>query len=76
MSASQSTINSIFVSNILSCDAKGRIDEDEMRRIIRWVRDKGVIGFYPNRSMGEFIQLSYEEPRRGVTKTQPSHRKA
>ena len=63
MSSVQSTINGIFVPNIVPYDAKGRIDEDELRHIIRWVGDKGVTGFYPNGSMGEFIRLSYEERR-------------
>jgi hypothetical protein len=63
MSTSQSIINGIFVPNIVPYDTKGRIDEDELRHIIRWVGDKGVTGFYPNGSMGEFIRLSYEERR-------------
>ena len=53
----------IFVPNIVPYDAQGRIDEEELRRIIRWLGDKGVTGFYPNGSMGEFIRLSYEERR-------------
>ncbi len=64
MSAQNSTIQGIFVPNIVPYDAKGRIDEDELRRIIRWLGDKGVTGFYPNGSMGEFIRLSYEERKR------------
>ncbi|MEY4570224.1 MAG: putative 2-keto-3-deoxy-galactonate aldolase YagE [Verrucomicrobiota bacterium] len=63
MSTTQSTINGIFVPNIVPYDAKGRIDEDELRHIIHWVGDKSVTGFYPNGSMGEFIRLSYEERR-------------
>lgn len=54
-------LSGIFVPNIVPYDAKGRINEDELRRIIRWVGSKGVTGFYPNGSMGEFIRLSYEE---------------
>jgi dihydrodipicolinate synthase/N-acetylneuraminate lyase len=61
MSISQPTIQGIFVPNIVPYDFKGRIDEDELRRIIRWLRGKGVSGFYPNGSMGEFIRLSYDE---------------
>jgi 2-dehydro-3-deoxy-D-pentonate aldolase len=57
------TINGIFVPNIVPYDSKGRIDEDELRRIVSWLRGKGVTGFYPNGSMGEFIRLSYEERR-------------
>jgi 4-hydroxy-tetrahydrodipicolinate synthase len=61
---SRSSITGIFVPNIVPYDAKGRIDEDELRRIIRWLGTKGVTGFYPNGSMGEFIRLSYEERKR------------
>ena len=55
------TLSGIFVPNIVPYDAKGRINEGELRRIIRWLAGKGVTGFYPNGSMGEFIRLSYEE---------------
>lgn len=54
-------LSGIFVPNIVPYDAKGRIHEDELRRIIQWLRTKGVTGFYPNGSMGEFIRLTYEE---------------
>lgn len=57
-------IEGIFVPNIVPYDAQGRINEDELRRIIRWLVSKGVTGFYPNGSMGEFIRLSYEERKR------------
>ncbi len=57
-------IQGIFVPNIVPYDDKGRIHEDELRRIIRWLGDRGVTGFYPNGSMGEFIRLSYEERKR------------
>jgi dihydrodipicolinate synthase/N-acetylneuraminate lyase len=58
------SISGIFVPNIVPYDAKGRIDEEELRRIIRWLGEKGVTGYYPNGSMGEFIRLSYEERKR------------
>lgn len=61
-----SALNGIFVPNIVPYDAEGRINEDELRRIIRWVGSKGVTGFYPNGSMGEFIRLTYEERKRVV----------
>lgn len=59
-------LKGIFTPNIVPYDAKGQINEDELRRIIRWLGDKGVSGFYPNGSMGEFIRLSYEERKRVV----------
>ena len=57
-------LSGIFVPNIVPYDSQGRIDEDELRRIIVWLGEKGVTGYYPNGSMGEFIRLSYEERRR------------
>ncbi|MGJ8653789.1 MAG: dihydrodipicolinate synthase family protein [Opitutaceae bacterium] len=59
-------LKGIFTPNIVPYDEKGRINEDELRRIIRWLGDKGVTGFYPNGSMGEFIRLSYEERKQVV----------
>jgi dihydrodipicolinate synthase/N-acetylneuraminate lyase len=59
-------LEGIFVPNIVPYDAHGRIHEDELRRIIRWLAQRGVTGFYPNGSMGEFIRLSYEERRQVV----------
>lgn len=59
-------LTGIFVPNIVPYDARGKINEDELRRIIRWLGDKGVTGFYPNGSMGEFIRLSFEERKRVV----------
>lgn len=59
-------LQGIFTPNIVPYDAKGRIDADELRRIIRWLDEKGVTGFYPNGSMGEFIRLSYEERKQVV----------
>jgi 4-hydroxy-tetrahydrodipicolinate synthase len=59
-------LSGIFVPNIVPYDAQGRIAEEELRRIIRWQGEKGVTGFYPNGSMGEFIRLSYEERKRVV----------
>ena len=64
MSHNPAAIQGIFVPNIVPYDAQGRIHEEELRRIIRWLAGKGVTGFYPNGSMGEFIRLSYEERKR------------
>lgn len=59
-------LTGIFVPNIVPYDAQGRIHEEELRRIIQWLGGKGVTGFYPNGSMGEFIRLSFEERKRVV----------
>ena len=61
-----SKISGIYVPHIVPYDASGKINEGELRRIINWLREKGVTGFYPNGSMGEFIRLSYEERKQVV----------
>jgi len=62
----QPPLKGIFTPNIVPYDAKGRINEDELRRIINWLGNKGISVFYPNGSMGEFIRLSYEERKQVV----------
>lgn len=42
----------------------GDINEEELRRYIDWLIDKGVHGLYPNGSTGEFTRFSAEERRR------------
>ena len=64
MNPNPAAIQGIFAPNIVPYDSKGRIHEEELRRIIRWLAGKGMTGFYPNGSMGEFIRLSYEERKR------------
>lgn len=63
----QEPLKGIYVPNIVPYDEAGKINEGELRRIIHWLGEKGVTGFYPNGSMGEFIRLSYEERKRVVS---------
>lgn len=56
-SKSNGALQGFFVPNIVPYDAQGRINETELRRIIQWLRSRGVTGFYPNGSMGEFIRV-------------------
>ncbi len=60
-------LEGIFTPTIVPYDSQGRIDEDQLRRMVRWIGEKGVTGFYPNGSTGEFIRLSFEE-RKQVTR--------
>jgi dihydrodipicolinate synthase/N-acetylneuraminate lyase len=59
-------LTGIYSPTIVPYDEHGKINEEELRRIIRWLGEKGVNGFYPNGSTGEFIRLSYEERKRVV----------
>lgn len=59
-------LEGVFIPHIVPYDEAGRIDEDHLAEIIRWLGAKGVTGFYPNGSMGEFIRLSYEERKKVV----------
>lgn len=59
-------LQGIFVPTIVPYLHDGQIDEEGLASIVRWLRARGVTGFYPNGSMGEFIRLSYGERRRVV----------
>ena len=52
--------------NLVPFRADGRINEDELRRMVNWLIEKGVSGLYPNGSTGEFIRLSFEERKRVI----------
>src|SRR5277367_5348340 len=57
-------IQGIFVPNIVPLDARGEINEPELRRYTSWLIDEGVHGLYPNGSTGEFTRFTAEERRR------------
>jgi 4-hydroxy-tetrahydrodipicolinate synthase len=59
-------IQGIFTPNLVPFLDDGRINEDELRRMINWLIEKGVSGLYPNGSTGEFIRLSFEERKRVI----------
>ena len=51
----------IFTPNIVPLDARGEIDEPELRRYTDWLIQRGVHGLYPNGSTGEFTRFSTED---------------
>ncbi|MCR4412156.1 MAG: dihydrodipicolinate synthase family protein [Thermoguttaceae bacterium] len=57
-------ITGILTPHMVPLDEQGRIDEDELRRYIDWMIDRGVHGLYPNGSTGEFTRFTPEERRR------------
>jgi 4-hydroxy-tetrahydrodipicolinate synthase len=59
-------LKGIFTPNLVPLDARGEIDEAELRRYVDWLIDKGVHGLYPNGSTGEFVRFTPEERRRIV----------
>jgi len=59
-------IRGIFTPNLVPFLDDGRINEEELRRLINWLIEKGVTGLYPNGSTGEFIRLSFEERKRVI----------
>lgn len=59
-------IQGIYTPNLVPFRADGGIDEDELRRMVNWLIEKGVGGLYPNGSTGEFIRLSFEERKRVI----------
>src|SRR5688572_16847158 len=57
-------LTGIFTPNLVPLDARGDINEAELRRYIDWLIDRGVHGIYPNGSTGEFTRYTVEERRR------------
>jgi 4-hydroxy-tetrahydrodipicolinate synthase len=61
------SIAGILTPHMVPLDARGRIDEAELRRYVGWLVDRGVHGLYPNGSTGEFLRFTVEERRRIVS---------
>jgi dihydrodipicolinate synthase/N-acetylneuraminate lyase len=57
-------LKGIFTPNVVPLDARGEINEPELRRYTDWLIDRGVHGLYPNGSTGEFTRFTPEERRR------------
>src|SRR3954464_9601146 len=57
-------VHGIYTPHMVPLDAKGRVDEDELRRYVDWLIDHGVHGLYPNGSTGAFVRFTAEERRR------------
>ncbi|HZL34918.1 MAG TPA: dihydrodipicolinate synthase family protein [Tepidisphaeraceae bacterium] len=57
-------LRGIFTPNLVPLDAKGEINEAELRRYVDWLIARGVHGLYPNGSTGEFTRFTVEERRR------------
>ncbi|MBX7074569.1 MAG: dihydrodipicolinate synthase family protein [Pirellulales bacterium] len=57
-------LQGIFTPNLVPFDARGQINERELRRYTDWLIAKGVHGLYPNGSTGEFTRFTPEERRR------------
>ncbi len=59
-------IHGVFTPHMVPLDSQGRIDEDELRRYVDWLIERGVHGLYPNGSTGEFVRFTADERRRIV----------
>ncbi|MCU0245612.1 MAG: dihydrodipicolinate synthase family protein [Bryobacter sp.] len=62
----QTKIEGIYTPTLVPLDDRGRIHEEELRRFLNWLIEKGVNGLYPNGSTGEFTRFTVEERRRIV----------
>jgi 4-hydroxy-tetrahydrodipicolinate synthase len=62
----QPALKGIFTPNLVPYTADGGINEDELRRYVDWLIERGVHGLYPNGSTGEFTRFTPEERRRIV----------
>lgn len=51
----------VYVAMLTPFDDKGNIDELSLRRITEFAIQQGVDGLFPNSSVGEFVQMTFEE---------------
>src|SRR5687767_4466252 len=58
ISPGMSKLSGIFTPHMVPLDARGEINEAELRRYIDWLIDSGVHGLYPNGSTGEFTRFT------------------
>jgi len=58
-----SRFRGIFCPNVVPLDARGNIEEVELRRYVDWLIARGVHGLYPNGSTGEFTRFTAGERR-------------
>ena len=59
-------LQGIFTPNLVPQTDRGDINEEELRRYVDWLIERGVHGLYPNGSTGEFTRFTVEERRRIV----------
>ena len=62
--SSATSISGILTPLMVPLTPNGDINEEELRRYVDWLIDKGVHGLYPNGSTGEFTRFTAEERRR------------
>ena len=62
--SSATSISGILTPLMVPLSPNGDINEEELRRYIDWLIDKGVHGLYPNGSTGEFTRFNAEDRRR------------
>src|ERR1019366_604303 len=56
-------LSGIWTPTLVPLDARGRINEPELRRFIDWLIASGIHGLFPNGSTGEFTRFTSEERR-------------
>ncbi len=66
MNTTKAELRGVFTPNLVPLDARGQINEAELRRYVDWLIERGVHGLYPNGSTGEFTRFTVEERRRIV----------
>lgn len=63
MKANKMKFKGVLVPTMVPLDECGKINEKELRRLIEWLIDNGVGGFFPNGTTGEFVRFTAKERR-------------
>lgn len=51
----------VYVAMLTPFDSKGNVDELSLRQTTEFAIQQGVDGLFPNSSVGEFVQMTFEE---------------
>lgn len=54
----------VYPAMLTPFNEEGKVNEEELRKLIDWLIDEGVSGLFPLGSIGEFIHLNFEEKAR------------
>ena len=64
MSDARERLHGVFAPLLVPMDARGEVDEPNLRRLVDWLIDRGVHGLFPNGTTGEAVRLTADERRR------------
>ncbi len=51
----------VYPAMVTPFDNEGKINEEQLRKYVSWLIEKGISGLFPLGSVGEFVHMSFDE---------------